>query len=240
VAEPTLEQRLGAIGAALAFPREEALAADVVAALRPAPAGRWRRPALVAAAVLLVVAAVLAAVPGTRHAVARLLGFEHLPIRAGVVLPPAGGVELGPPLTLDEVATRTGLAPYVVPELGQPLAAYAPAGGYAVVRYDDGGREVLVTTIPGTVDEMALSKMVGSGSQVRPVAVAGHDGWWITGRPHLFLYADPERAIREARPAADTLAWQVGGTIVRIEADVPLADARRLAEGARPAPVRDG
>jgi hypothetical protein len=235
VADVTLEHRLVAMGAGLTFRGEDRLADDVVAALRrPAAVAGWRRPLLVAAAIVLAVAVVLAAVPGTRHAVARLLGLEHLPIRIGVVLPPTGDVELGPPRTLAEATALAGVDPYVVPALGTPLAVYAPGGAYVVVRYDDHGTQVLVTTLQGTVDEVAFSKLVASGVQVRPVDVTGHDGWWITGEPHVFMYRDRHSDFHEARPAADTLAWQVGDTVVRIEADIPLARAEQLAAAARP------
>ncbi len=236
MSDVTLEQRLVAMGEGLTFPGEAALADDVVAALGEASGiHQWRRRALAAAAVVLMVAAIVAAVPSTRHAVSRWLGLEHLPIRVGVNMPVIGGADLGPPMTLAEAAQRAGVVPYVAPGLGEPLDVYSPGGAYVVVRYDDGGTQVLVTTLPGTVDEMAFSKLVGSGASVREVTVDGHDGWWITGDPHLFLYEDRRRGIREARPSADSLAWQVGDTIVRIEADVPLARAMALAAEVRPA-----
>lgn len=236
MAEVTLEERLAAMGAGLTFPGEDRLAEDVVVALRrPVAAAAWRRPLLVAAAIVVAVAVVLAAVPGTRHAVARLLGLEHLPVRVGVVLPPTGGVDLGPPLTLAEASARSGVDPYVTPTLGPPLAVYAPDGAYVVVRYEDHGSQVLVTTLPGFVDEAAFSKLVASGVQVHPVEVASHDGWWITGQPHVFMYRDRRRDFHEARPAADTLAWQVGDAIVRVEAHISLARAQQLAASARPA-----
>jgi hypothetical protein len=234
MSDVTLEQRLVAMGESLTFPGEATLAGDVVAALGPRDHG-WRRPALVAAAIILAVAAIVAAVPSTRHAVARWLGLEHLPIRIGVVLPEAGGVDLGPPLPLAEAARRAGVVPYVAPSLGEPLDVYNPGGAYVVVRYDDDGTQVLVTTLPGRVAEMGFSKMVGAGAQVREVDVDGHEGWWVTGRPHLFLYEDRHLSLREARPSADSLIWQVGDTIVRIEADVPLAQAMELATDVRPA-----
>ena len=51
-----------------------------------------------------------------------------------------------------------------------------------------------------------------------------HAGVWITA-PHVFLYESPTGGVREARLVADTLAWQVGDVIVRVEGDVPLARA---------------
>jgi hypothetical protein len=231
----TLEQRLVTMGEGLTFPGQATLADDVVAALGAAPdVSRWRRPLVAAAAILLLVAVILGAVPSTRHAVARWLGLEGLPIRVGVHLPVAGDVDLGPSMTLAEASARAGVVPYVAPGLGAPLDVYSPGGGYVVVRYDDRGTQVLVTTLPGTVDDRGFSKLVSSGAQVREVTVEGHDGWWTTGEPHLFLYEDRLTRLREARPSADSLVWQVGDTIVRIEADVPLARAMALAAEVRP------
>ena len=236
MSDVTLEQRLVAMGTSLTFPGEATLADDVVAALGSARREhRWQRPALVAAAVILLVAAIVAAVPSTRHAVARWLGLEHLPIRIGVQLPDTGGVDLGPPMPLAEAGRRAGVVPYVAPALGEPLDVYSPGGAYVLVRYDHDGRQVLVTSLPGTVSEIGFSKLVGSGAQVREVTVGGHDGWWITGDRHVFLYEDRRHDVRDARPSSDSLVWQVGDTIVRIEADVPLARAMELATEVRPA-----
>jgi hypothetical protein len=119
MSDVSLEQRLVAMGEGLAFPGDASLADDVVAALGAAPIGRrWRRPALVAATILLLVAAVVAAVPSTRHAIARWFGLGHLPIRIGVQMPVTGGVDLGPPMTLAEAGELAGVVPYVVPRLG--------------------------------------------------------------------------------------------------------------------------
>jgi hypothetical protein len=234
MSDVTLEQRLMAIGENLSFPGEATLADDVVTALGPRDHG-WRRLALVAAAVILLVAVIVAAVPSTRHAVARWFGLEHLPIRIGIELPETGGVDLGPPVSLAEAARRADVVPYVAASLGEPLDVHNPGGAYVVVRYDVGGTQVLVTTLPGTVNEMGFSKMVGAGAQIRELDVDGHEGWWVTGRPHLFLYEDRHLDLREARPSADSLIWQVGDTIVRIEADVPLARVMELATEVRPA-----
>jgi hypothetical protein len=236
MSDVTLEQRLVAMGEGLGFPGEATLADDVLAALAGAPTSHpWRRRLLAAAAVVLIVAAVVAAIPSTRHAIARWLGLEHLPIHIGVELPETGGVDLGPATTLAEAARRVGVDPYVAPALGEPLDVYSPGGAYVVVRYVDDGDQVLVTTLPGRVSDIGISKLVGSGAQVREVTVDGHDGWWVTGEPHLFLYEDRRHDVHDARPSANSLAWQVGDTIVRIEADLPLARLMALAAEVRPA-----
>ena len=44
----------------------------------------------------------------------------------------------------------------------------------------------------------------------------------------------------EARPAADTLAWQDGDVIVRVEGDIPFARALAIAAGVVPAELPEG
>jgi hypothetical protein len=235
-----LDERLAALGQALRFPDEDSLADDIVAAVgRPAPA-RWRRPLLVAAAAVVLAAGLVVAIPDSRHAVARWLGLERLPVRVVGALPPAARAELGAATTLDDAARAADVVPYVASTLDAPVATYAPGGRYVAVRYDDGGTPVLVTTLPGALDDRAFSKLVASGMQVRDVAVGDVDGVWITGEPHVFVYEARDGGFAAARPAADTLAWQVGDVIVRVEAAVPLDRALDIAAGVVPADLPDG
>ena len=236
-----LEQRLGALGAALRFPDEEALVRDVLAAIDGAPAARqWRRRLLVAAAVVLAVVAAVVAIPDSRHAVARWLGLERLPVEIVGTLPPAARAELGSPLTLPDAAARADVVPYVATTLGAPVATYAPGGRYVAVRYDDDGTAVLVTTLPGKLDDIAFRKLVAAGVQVTAVPVGDADGVWISGEPHVFVYESRDGGMAEARPAADTLAWQVGDVIVRVEGDVPRDRALEIAAGLEPAALPQG
>ena len=115
-------------------------------------------------------------------------------------LPPATAAELVPPRPLDEAAAAADVVPFVAPALGAPVAAYAPGGRYVAVRYEDGGTAVLVTTLPGRLDDIAFGKLVAAGVQVTDVAVGDADGVWITGEPHVFMYEAPGGGMAEARP----------------------------------------
>ena len=231
-----IEDRLVAWGEALEFPDADRLADDVVAALGVAPRRSVGRIVLVAAAAAVLVALVVAAVPDSRHAVARWLGLERLEVRVVDDGPRAAGTDLGPERTLEEAAREVGVTPYLAPALGEPVAVHAPGGHYVAVRYDDSGTPVLVATLPGQL----IHKEVAAGSQVEPVDVHGTDGLWVTGTPHELVYADPAGQLTHSRTAADTLVWQVGDVIVRVEADVPRDRALEIAAGVVPADVPDG
>ena len=226
MADVLLEDRLQALGEALDFRDEDTLVHDVLAALEERPARRWRRPFLAAAAVVLVTMIVALAVPSSRETIARWLGFDDYRIERVDVIPPTVTVPPEPAgLSLEEAATRTGITPMVAPELGPPREVQAPLGRYVVVRYD----EALVATLPGTLDEGTFGKLGTAGFDVRAVEVGGAPGYWISGGPHAFLYTDADGVAREVRVAEDTLVWQRGDTIVRIEGDLTLERAQEIA-----------
>lgn len=221
----TIEERLAAWGDGLEFVDTDTLADDVLSAIRAAPHPRrpWRI-ALAAAAAVLLVALVVVAIPDSRGAVARWLGLERLEVRV-VDEPATSSRDLGPLFTLDGAAARVGVTPYVVPTLGDPVAVHAPGGHYVAVRYDDGGTPVLVATLPGRL----FHKEVAAGSQVEPLTVRGVEGMWVTGEPHELVYADPRGDVVQTRAASDTLVWQEGDMIVRIEGDITRERALELA-----------
>jgi hypothetical protein len=68
-----------------------------------------------------------------------------------------------------------------------------------------------------------LKKVAGADAPVRWVTVGDDPGVWIGTRHGLYL---PGGA---ARSAGRTLLWQHGALTLRLEADVPLDDAIRLA-----------
>jgi hypothetical protein len=185
--ELPLEARLVAMGAALEFARTEALADDVLGALDEpaATAHRWRRPLLaVAAAVVLIVAATLA-VPGSRRAIARWLGFDGYRIERVVDLPDVD-------------------------------AAPAPVGPLV---------------IRGNLTTDAFVKMATYGTDVRQVEVNGRQAFWISGGQHLFFTYDRDGTRREQRLAGNTLVWQEGDEVVRVEGvDLTLEQALEIAE----------
>ena len=233
-----MEERLRACGAALEFPGEATLADDVLASIRADVGGGRRRSRilLAAAAVVLLAAVAVVAMPGSRQSLARWLGLARLEVRVVGALPTATDGGLGPTFTLEGAGTTVGVTPYVAPALGDPVSVHAPGGRYVAARYDDAGTEVLVTTLPGTL----FHKQVVAGSQVRPVEVDGVDAIWVTGEPHVLAYEDDLGRVEVSRTAGNTLAWQQGDVVVRVEGDLSLRRALELASGVRRADGQEG
>lgn len=156
---------------------------------------------LVAAGVLMVVGAA-AGYPDSRQAVARWFGFDSLSVE-------------------------------VDPELSVPAAEglfEAPGPGETIV-VDVGGRAITVSTVSGRLNTAVVVKTVGSADQIEEVTVQGRDGLWISGVPHQVGYESLDGSIVVERVAQNTLVWQSGDVLVRVEGFVELSDALAFVEG---------
>jgi hypothetical protein len=137
--------------------------------------------------VLLIVAVTLA-VPGSRRAVARWLGFDGYRIDRVVELPDVG-------------------------------AAPAPAGP---------------VVIRGDLEQASFGKLVDAGSSVQVVSVNGRTAYWISGDQHLFFMYRRNGEVEEQRLAGNTLVWQQGDEIIRVEGvDLTLEQALEIAGNRR-------
>lgn len=233
MAELALEERLIGLGAAMTFPDAESLADDVLDVLDAAAEGDGapgvpnrelatepgtsprglhhrlgRRWLLTAAAVLLAVAVAAAAVPASRRAVARWLGFDDFRIE--------------PVVELEPMPEGAATSP------SDPL----PGPGTVVASTVVDGAPVLVAELPGTLASGLFTKQVGPGTTVTAVAVEGDAGFWIAGAPHTLLYLDDRGATVEARVAGNVLVWQHGATIRRVEGARTLEQALQVASRA--------
>jgi hypothetical protein len=84
----------------------------------------------------------------------------------------------------------------------------------------------------GDLTTDAFFKLTQTGTDVREVDVNGHPGFWISGGQHLFFTYDRNGMRQEQRLAGNTLVWQQGDEIVRIEGvDLTLDEALRIATG---------
>jgi hypothetical protein len=223
----------------------------------PAWMAGWRRLAVAGMVAVLLAAAVLVASPGTREAVARRLGLRGIGVELGGPPPPTvttapGGrldLGLGERVTLEEARRRVGF-PVLVPAAAgfqRPDAVFVdravPVGGRVDLVYrarpglpassfTDAG--LLITEFRGQPDSGFLKKVVVAGI-VQEVTVGGGPGYFFSGDPHFFSYQDADGQFREERTrlAGNTLIWQRGDLTLRLEGELPLAEAVRIAESMR-------
>ncbi len=219
--------------------------------------GPLRRPsarrAVAVVALALVAALALAGVAGALGF--RLPGVEILPVTS---LPPAGAaLDLGSPVPLDE-ARALGQPRVLTPAaMPAPDVAYVlGAGDHRIVtlawRAADGapalvGSDLAMTVmaIPGLLDETIVTKLVGRGTTVEPVAVDGGRGWWISGAPHELMVVRPDGSVGVAYASlvGDTLVFERDGTVYRLTSTLgprPHDRGRRepaLTAAARPVPM---
>jgi hypothetical protein len=156
---------------------------------------------------------------------------------------------LGDPVTLERAR---GLVDFPVlvpsaPGLGRPDAVFAsgvvPPGGRVDLVYrarpglpaspfTDAG--LLITEFRGQTTPEFMKKVTRAGL-VEEVSVGGQPGYWFSGEPHFFTYIDADGTFREeqTRLAGNTLIWQRGDLTLRLEGDLPRAEAIRIAESMR-------
>ncbi|HEV2218416.1 MAG TPA: hypothetical protein VGV88_12690 [Candidatus Dormibacteraeota bacterium] len=252
---PEIEDRLTALAGAIAWPDTPRLSLAVgrPIAVEPRRAFFVPRWAMAAAAVLVIVASLLAYAP-TRTAIADWVNL-HIGLSHTTALPtpsPLPSGTLGSNLGL---GTRTTLAGaqsqvtwhIVVPgQLGSPDAVYlllppdGASGGEVSLVYatspgipvsTETGVALLVTEARGSVNEQFFQKTLNDATTIEPVTVNGHQGWWISGQPHNFVFIDAAGNPRfeTLRLATNTLVIDDGGTIVRIEGHMTRAQALQIA-----------
>jgi hypothetical protein len=197
-----LIDRLRALGDALAFDDAQ-LVDGVLGRIDGRRQSGARRWLLTAAAVLLAVLIAVAVIPDSRRAVARWFGLE------GVT------VEVDPDVT--------GTA--------DPVTFDLPGPGESQVTVV-AGRPILVSTVDGTLSPRMITKSVQSTTQIEQVDVSGAPGLWIAGAAHEIGYESPLGNPVFERMAGDTLLWQRGDVITRVEGfddlEAALAFARDL------------
>lgn len=99
-----------------------------------------------------------------------------------------------------------------VPAAPDPLGDRG-VGTTAVVEGDD----ILVAEIVGTLDNPGLGKVLGTDAEVTEVTVNGAFALWIDGAPHEVSFYDADGEIVFRGFAGNTLLWQDGDVIRRLE-----------------------
>jgi hypothetical protein len=226
----------------------------------PAPANPWWRRSLprsllLAAAITLLVAGLAI---GIRFGLDLLsIEFGRGPSPSATTLsspsaeasaggPVGANLGLGDATALESVLTEADFPVAAPAALGPPDAVYL--GGprlrgqvaFVYTARDDlpaswllGGAGLLLTQNRGDVDIGLANKIVDSGfGTVERVNVGDDSGYWFAGAPHWFWYLAPDdRIISESRRVVgNTLAWQRGDILFRIEGAISLERALEIAE----------
>ncbi len=229
-----LHERLLAVSRSIAFPETPDIATSVRQTLdlegpsaqpqaaHPRPPLTWlRRPAVLAAAAVLLLIAGVALIPATRETVAGWLGVPGIQIQfrddddptPTVVASPQPnlGLLLGDPVTLDEARQRVDFAIALpdAPGLGMPDEIYVRvSGGSDQVVYLYGARPgfpaaaetgigLLLIQFEAPDDAFWGVKEVTGSNDVRVVRVNGRDGLWVGGSHQLLIAPDPDPVTRE-------------------------------------------
>jgi hypothetical protein len=254
----SLEQELARLGGDLDWPAtpDLVLAIRQRISVRQRPQRQWfeNRWAMAATVAILALAALLAYSP-SRDAIAhwfnlytRIQQVPHLPTPTPHPPGPLGQrLGLGDRTTLEAARAAVKWTVLLPPSLGQPDEVYlqlpplGPPGGEVTLVYasrpgiptsGQTGVSLLITEAQGTVNKDLFGKIVGQGdTTIEEVSVAGHPGYWIAGRPHIFFLIDSNGNTRDEtlRLATNTLLINVDGTIVRIEGDLTKDQALQIA-----------
>jgi hypothetical protein len=162
--------------------------------------------------------------------------------------PPAGdGLGLGTATPLAEARAGDGPRLLLPADRPEPSTAWvlgsgarriitvawrAPAGGPTI---RDTDLDLALTVVAGTVDEPFLTKMLGPGTSIERLTVAGERGWWISGAPHDIVYRPPDGSgkLLEGRLAGDTLVFARDGTLYRLESALGRDGTIAVAESLR-------
>jgi hypothetical protein len=229
---PELETALRQLGAEIDFPAAPDLASSIRGRLeRPRS---WRRPALIALAIVVVAIGAALAVPPARTAILDWLGLRNVSVVRVDHLPsarPLGRLDLGTELTLVE-AKR--LAPWMLVPEDAPDHAYisdvVPGGRVTLLWGTPSNVRLLLTETTGRA---YIEKVVQGDTGVERVRV-GQGGAWFRGS-HIVMFQDRDGGFHEgrARLAASTLAWQQGDVTLRLEGDISRENALRIARSTR-------
>jgi hypothetical protein len=231
----SLELRLRDLRDEIAFPAtpDLAAAAERVAGARARPARpRWRPLAVALAVALVVAAGVLAFSPGARSAFLEFFRLKGATISRVESLPQVEPValDLGERVSRTEAERRVG---FRILELGdeEPDAIYVRGNRLVSLVYGplDAPR-LLLSQHRAQVWDGFVKKAAGRGTTIEPVTVSGEPGFFVSGDEHYVMFLEDGLVHDEPTSlAGNTLLWNRGELLLRLEADVTRDEALELA-----------
>jgi hypothetical protein len=224
-----LELALTAVGREVDYPETPDLTGAVRRRLAEERRPRsWRRPLVLAFAVLAVVVAAAMAVPQARSTIFDWLGIGSVTVRQVDELPPVerGDLELGRRVSLAE-AQRRATFDVLLPTLRgyeHPAVYFRQDVNQVSLLYGSITEpKLLISEIwaPGAID-----KLVGGETDVELVSGDNWHGAWLHGGEHVLYLPGYSR---ELRLVGNTLVVETGDNVtIRIEADISKDEALRI------------
>jgi len=253
-----LERTLSDIGTRLGGPKR-----DLWPAVRTRIAERRARPwwsrlsiergmlAPVAATLAVILVAALLLTPRVADALGNLLNLTGVQIYRVPQTPT--GRPTAPALsfagqrvaTAAEASRIAGFTVRTPAALGDPSAIYVETAPvrvtivYASVKgiptSPQAGVSAIVVEFKGTLETQIMAKAIGPGTTLDAVPLGGGVAYYLAGQPHQFFFRDPAGTMQPEtlRLAGNTLLWEDGALTYRLEAQVSLEEAVRIASSLR-------
>ena len=234
-----LERSLTAVGGNLDVPEAPDLVPAVLAQIGPRSPARPERRRWILAVALIVAAALAAtlAIPDARSALFRFLSIggerielvdslPEVPVQQDIAL------TLGEVVTIEEARRRSG---FPLRELdASPDRVHLGDRGTVWFLYGSSFRPRLLLAQSALLppgEDILLKKLSGPATTVERVDVDGSPGVFLSGEAHFLVFLDEYGLIVEesARLARDVLIWERGDVGYRLEGDLSLDEALRIA-----------
>jgi hypothetical protein len=178
-----------------------------------------------------LVAGVLAAIEPSQRSRPRTR-VPRLLVAAAVIVAVAAAVVTAIPSTRSAVADWFGLDRLTIDRHDEvdlpPLPSVTVPDPFAERTVVVDGRRILISTIDGDLTDSAIRKTVSGTSVVVPVEVGGNPGVWIPDAHEVMLERGDVPVFE--RIAGNTLLWQDGNVLWRVEGFGRIDDALRFAE----------
>jgi hypothetical protein len=224
-----LELRLTALRDEIAWPDTPLLEPAFDA--RPARRLPLRPLALGFAILLAVLAGVLALSPGARSAFLEIFHLKGATVARVERLPEVEvqSIDFGEEVSREEAERRVG---FKLVDLGEPDSVFVHDGRMASLVYGSVEKPRLVLSeLRGTVWDGFIKKVGSSRTRIEQVTVDGERGLFISGEKHFVMFLGPNSVITDEPTflAGTVLLWNRGPLLLRLEGDMTLAEARKLA-----------
>jgi hypothetical protein len=225
------DHELRALAPFVDLPEERELDSAVRARLHGRP--QRTRAALIVAAAAIAALAVAFAVPPARSGILRFFHLQGASIEYVDRLPDVrtAPLDLGVRISPAAAERNAGFRPLASDLLGRPDEVTWD-GGLLWYRY--GRTRLLVSQFRARERIDLVKKVVEPDTMITPVTVHGQPGYFITGGTH-FLYLAPGGVVRKepVRLGRQVLLWQHGPLTLRLEGDLTIRQALRVARSFR-------